>query len=144
VALSLLLSLAVLAADKSTSKQAKAPSGPPEVARDQGKTRPQMRERMDPAAQLETLKKEHQAALGELQAIKQLAVKEKATQTAAALDKLMARREQEFQKRIEPLQQRLKRVEGEQKGQEKAAEASPKAGAKQSQKGDGTKTKTSR
>ncbi len=68
------------------------------------------------AKQLASLKQEHQAAINELEEIKKLANEEKATKTAGALDKLIARRNQEFQKRIEPLQQRLKKLEGQGKG----------------------------
>jgi hypothetical protein len=129
VAASLSLSLAVLAADQPASGSA------PEA---KAKARSQARGRMDPAAQkkmvtdqLAALKTEHQAAQGELQAIKQLAVKEKATETAAALDKLMARHEQAYQKKIEPLQQRLKRLEGGQKQGEGAKKGTgEKAGKK--------------
>ncbi len=51
-----------------------------------------------------------------MQEIRKLANEEKATKTAGALDKLIARRNQEFQKRIEPLQQRLNKLEGQAKG----------------------------
>ena len=88
------------------------------------------------ADQIAALKKEHQAAVSELQAIKQLAVKEKAVETAKALDKLMARRDQEFQKRIETLQQRAKRMDAatKQRGDQKQGDAAGKQ-----QRGDRTR-----
>ncbi|MBM4028633.1 MAG: hypothetical protein FJ280_25040 [Planctomycetes bacterium] len=155
LAVCLSLSWAAMAGATSVSKQGKAPDGPATAAPDKDKARPQGRGQMDPAAQqkrvneqLATLKTEHQAAMAELQAIKQLAVKEKATQTAAALDKLMAGREQEYQKKVEPLQQRLKGFQDAQKGQskgpEKSADKALKSGEKQVQKDDAAKTKTNK
>jgi chaperonin cofactor prefoldin len=72
------------------------------------------------ADQIAQLKQEHQAAMNELQEIKKLANEEKATKTVGALDKLIARRNQEFQKRIEPLQQRLDKLQGQAKSGDKA------------------------
>ncbi|MCU0917413.1 MAG: hypothetical protein MUC88_23035 [Planctomycetes bacterium] len=148
VAALLLMSTAALAAEKSANNQTKSRG-------DAAQARGQMRDRMDPAAQqkmlndrIAALKKEHQAALGELQAIKQLAVKEKATETAAALDKLMAKREQEFQKRIEPELMRLKKLEALQKGdgkaRDKSADKAARGRERPRQKGDGAKTKTNK
>jgi len=135
VVASLSLSLAAFAAETSASNQGKAPTGPTEVAK--GKVRGVGR--VDPATQqkmlteqLATFQKEHQAALGELQAIKTLAVKEKATETATALDKLIAKHEQAFQKRVEPLQQRLKKLEAVSK---QGADAAPGATDKAAKKG---------
>lgn len=67
------------------------------------------------AEQVATLKQEHQAVMAELQKIRQLAAKEKATETAKALDGLIARRQAEFQKRISQMEQRLQRVQAAQK-----------------------------
>lgn len=72
------------------------------------------------ADQIAQLKQEHQAAINELQEIKKLAIEEKASKTAAALDKLIARRNQEFQTRIQPLQQRLDKLQGLAKEGDKA------------------------
>jgi uncharacterized protein HemX len=72
------------------------------------------------ADQIAQLKQEHQAAIKELEEIKKLAHEEKATKTVGALDKLIVRRNQEFQKRIGPLQQRLDRLQGKAKGGDKA------------------------
>jgi hypothetical protein len=134
VAVSLSLSLAAFAAETSTNK---SPSSQTDGAKGKGKGKA----RVDPATQqkmlneqLATLKKEHQATITELQGIKQLATKEKATETAVALDKLIARHEQEYQKRIEPLQQALKKLEsqaakGGDKDKDKGGEKSaPKKG----------------
>jgi hypothetical protein len=135
VAASLSLSLAALAGEKSAN-------GPAEGAKDKVRAKSSTRDRMDPAAQKKALteqlarfKQEHQAVMGELQGIKQLAVKEKAGETAAALDKLIARHEQEYQKRIEPLQQRLKRLENG----KKQGDGTPKASDEKTRKRTGGK-----
>jgi hypothetical protein len=118
IAASLSLSLAAFAGETSASNQGKSPSSQTDGAKAKGKGKA----RVDPATQqkmlneqLATLKKEHQATVTELQGIKQLATKEKAPETAAALDKLIAKHEQEYQKRIEPLQQQLKKLEAAKK-----------------------------
>jgi hypothetical protein len=127
VALSLSLSLAAFAGETSASNSQSSPAGA------KGKTRTRAA-KMDPATQQKALndqiaqaQKEHQAAVAELQTIKTLAVKEKATETAAALDKLMAKRDQEYQKKVEPLQQQLKKLEAAQKD---AASTTPKKAGK--------------
>jgi len=140
VAASLSLSLAALAGETSASNQGKSPSSQTDGAKGKGKVRGQPR--VNPALQekmlneqLATLKKEHQATITELQGIKQLATKEKATETAAALDKLMARHEQEYQKKIEPLQQQLKKLEAAQKqGTDAQKGATDKAARKDARK----------
>ncbi len=84
------------------------------------------------ASQIAQLKQEHQAAINELQEIRKLAAEEKATKTVGALDKLIARRNQEFQKRIEPLEQRLKRLEAQGKGGDKGGDTGTKQTPKRS------------
>ena len=74
------------------------------------------------AHQIAQLKQEHQAAINELEEIKRLAGEEKAAKTLGAVEKLITRRNQEFQKRIEPLQQRLDRLQGQTKGGEKSGD----------------------
>jgi len=71
------------------------------------------------ANQIAQLKQEHQAAINELEEIRKLASAEKATKTLGALDKLITRRNQEFQKRVNPLQQRLNKLEAQGKGGDK-------------------------
>ncbi|MCX5644769.1 MAG: hypothetical protein NTZ17_08790 [Phycisphaerae bacterium] len=126
VAASLSLCLAAFAGETSASNSQSGGAT--------GKARVRGQARMDPAAQqkvlteqLAALQKEHQAAIGELQGIKTLADKEKATETAAALGKLIAKHEQEHQKKIEPLQQQLKKLEAAQKD---AAGKTPKKAGK--------------
>jgi len=116
VAVSLSLSLAAFAGETSANNSQSGPAGA------KGKTRVRGQARMDPATQqkvvneqLAALQKEHQATVAELQAIKTLAVKENAKETTAALDKLMAKHDQEYQKKVEPLQQQLKKLEAAQK-----------------------------
>jgi len=99
IAVSLSLSVAALAADQ------------PKQERPASKGRTVRTREVQPpktlANQVAQLKQEQQAAINELQEIKKLATEEKAAKTVAALDKLIARRNQEFQKRIDPLQKRL-------------------------------------
>jgi biopolymer transport protein ExbB/TolQ len=132
VAVSLMLSLGAFAGEKAADAK----------ARPQAEGKGKIRERARPDAaqtqksltdQLAALKQEHQAAMTELQAIKQLATKEKATETGAALDKLIARHEQEYQKKVEPMQKRLdalKKAEGkaQAKGDDKGKGGDDKGG----------------
>jgi len=59
------------------------------------------------------LKEEHKVNIAELQAIKQLAVKENAKQTAEALTKLIAKREKQYEQQMQVLERRLKAVQGD-------------------------------
>lgn len=68
------------------------------------------------ADQIVALRQEHQATTNELKAIRQLATKEKATETGKALDGLIARHEQTYQRRLQQLEQRQQRIEAVQKG----------------------------
>ncbi|GAF75325.1 unnamed protein product, partial [marine sediment metagenome] len=61
--------------------------------------------------QIEKLKQKHQESIGELKAIRELAVKEKAKKTAARLEKLIAKRQQEFEETLQALEQRRQRFE---------------------------------
>jgi hypothetical protein len=61
--------------------------------------------------EINALKQRHQVAIGELESIKQLAVKEKAVETTKALEKLMARHEEQYQRQLKVLQQRLERLQ---------------------------------
>jgi hypothetical protein len=53
-----------------------------------------------------------------LESIKQLAAKEKATETTKALERLIARNEQQYERRLKVLEQRLERFQAAQKGQQ--------------------------
>jgi len=57
-------------------------------------------------------KEEHKVNIAELQAIKQLAVKENAKQTTEALTKLIAKREKQYEQQMQVLERRLKAVQG--------------------------------
>jgi hypothetical protein len=113
VAVALSLSLTALAAEKTTNSQTPS-QAPPAGAKAKGKMAAAPSPRVL-SAQIAQLKQEQQAAVGELDEVKKLAAEEKATKTVAALDKLIARRNQEFQKKIEPLEQMLKKIEAAQK-----------------------------
>lgn len=85
-------------------------------------------------SQIAQLKQEHQTAINELEEIRKLASEEKATKTLGAVEKLIARRNQEFQ-------QKLKKLEGQAKGGEKKqGDEAPKAsGEKTPRKAGGKK-----
>lgn len=68
--------------------------------------------------EINAFKQQYQVNKGELESIKQLAVKEKAAETIKALDKLMARNEEQYQRRLKLLEQRLERFQAAQKGQQ--------------------------
>jgi uncharacterized membrane protein YccC len=68
--------------------------------------------------EINTFKQQYQVTRGELESIKQLAIKEKAAETTKAIDKLMARNEEQYQRRLKLLEQRLERFQAAQKGQE--------------------------
>ncbi len=142
VAVSLSLSVAAFAQQNQPKAERPAKTS---AAEEKGKVRDRARadQAQSPEAiakQLASLKQEHQAAINELEEIKKLAAEEKATRTVGALDKLIARRNQEFQKRIEPLQQRLKKLEAPGKGGKKQGDEAPKAsGEKTPRKAGGKK-----
>jgi hypothetical protein len=122
VAVALMLSVGAFAGEKAANT--KAPSQTPS-----GEVKAKGRGKAPDAATLEkelaTLKQDHQAAMKELQDIKKLAADEKATKTAAALDKLIARHEQEYQKKVEPVQKRLdalKQAKGGDKDKDKGGD----------------------
>ncbi len=135
VAVALSLSVAAFAAnqpkvERPTSKSADQPKG--------GRTSPEgktvrgaeLQASKTLANQIAQFKQEHQAAINELEEIKRLAGEEKATKTLGAVEKLITRRNQEFQKRIEPLQQRLDRLQGKTKSGDKAKTESTKSKGK--------------
>jgi uncharacterized membrane protein YccC len=68
--------------------------------------------------EINAFKQQYQVNRGELESIKQLAIKEKAAETIKALDKLMARNEEQYQRRLKLLEQRLERFQAAQKGQQ--------------------------
>jgi hypothetical protein len=70
------------------------------------------------ADEITTFKQQHQVTRGELESIMQLAIKEKATDTTRALERLIARNEQQYERRLKVLEQRLARFQAAQKGQQ--------------------------
>jgi len=145
------------------NSQAQPPAGPGAPAgmknltpEERAQLRNKMRERMAAgrpdgalqqkvlADQMAALKQQHQVAKGELESIKQLAVKEKATETTKAIEKLIARDEEKYQKQVKALEQRMERLQAAQKAAEgqKPEPNQPKADpAKQPPKPNATKTK---
>jgi predicted nucleic acid-binding Zn-ribbon protein len=103
VAVSLALSLAAYAGEKSANTSTQGAQTQTEV---KGK-----RAKVDPVAalqkEIDQFKKDQKVTVDELTEIKTLATKEKATQTAAALDKLIAKHIKEFQTKIDEAQKKL-------------------------------------
>jgi chromosome segregation ATPase len=103
VAVSLSLSLAAFAGNKSAGTQNQGSQTTPAK---KGK----VKAAESPGAiekELAQLKQEHQAVINELQEIRKVAAEEKATKTTAKIDQLIARHNQEYQKKVEPLQKKL-------------------------------------
>jgi hypothetical protein len=69
------------------------------------------------ASQITALRQKQQQDVGELQAVKQVATKEKAAETIKALDKLIAKRQGEYQARIKELEQRMEKLQAAQKSE---------------------------
>lgn len=114
IAVSLSLSVAALAAEKSTNTQTPSQSQTAPAAKGKGRGMAQTPKML--ADEIAKLKQEHQAVINELEEIKKLAAEEKATKTAAAVDKLITKKNQEFQKKIEPQETQLKKLQEAQKG----------------------------
>jgi hypothetical protein len=137
----LLLASAVFAQGNKAAEQPKeqpkaqpaTPAAPAKATEQAPPVRRGPREMM--AEQIAQVQAERKTAIDELQAIKTLAVEEKATKTAEALTKLIDKRNAEFEQRIQAMQQRMKMFEGAQvqppaepkKAAPKAPVAEPKA-----------------
>jgi hypothetical protein len=143
VVVSLVLSLAAFGADKAGNKTSQ--TGQTQGAQDKGQSdvKGKGKGKAPDAATIEkelaTLKAEHQAAMTELQDIKKLATDEGAKKTAGALDKLIARHEQEYQKRIAPIQKRLDSLKAAQKqgtDTQKDNATAPKKGGRKAKGGN--------
>jgi hypothetical protein len=129
VAVSLSLSLAAFAGNKSasTTQTPSTQSQPEAKAKGRGKA-------LETPATLEKelaqLKQEQKATVDELAAIKTLATKEKATETTAALDKLIARHNKEFQTKIEAKQKQLDAMKQATEAQKGATDKAVKKGTR--------------
>jgi len=66
------------------------------------------------SAELARVQDQYKTGIAELQAIKQLALKENAKETAEALTKLIAKREQQYNQQIQTLQRRIKMLQAAQ------------------------------
>jgi hypothetical protein len=64
--------------------------------------------------ELTRLQEQYKTNIGELQAIKQIAIKENAKETIEALTRLIARREQQLNQQIQALQRRMKMLQAAQ------------------------------
>ncbi len=106
IVVSLSLSVAALAGSQQDQPKAERPASKSKAEQPKAQ-RPSSKGKMvrgDQANQIAQLKQEHQAAMNELQEIRRLANEEKATKTLGALDRLIARRNQEFQQRLQKLE----------------------------------------
>jgi len=65
-------------------------------------------------AEMARLQEQHKGSVTELQAIKQLAVKENAKETAEALTRLIVKHQRRYDLQMQVLQRRLKLLQGEQ------------------------------
>jgi TolA-binding protein len=119
------LSLSVAASAGSTggrSRTERSSSKSKTVSKDQGQSPKVL------ADQIAQIKQEHQAELNELQEIKRLATEEKATKTVEALNKVIGRRNLEFEKKIGPLQQKLNALQNPGPSLPKDTKTAPKKG----------------
>lgn len=83
-------------------------------------------------AQIAKLKQQHQATVAELQAIRQLATKENAPQTAKRLEQLIARHEKQYAQEMQMLE---KRLQGLRAGSARQPDRERKAGAERPRRG---------
>jgi hypothetical protein len=75
--------------------------------------------------ELTRLQEQHKANMGELEAIRQLAIKENAKETTEALAKLIAKQERQFNQQMQALRRRMKILQGGQEAQGGAPTQTP-------------------
>jgi len=121
VAVALLLSVAAFAAEQPKGQRSSSKSKT--VSKDQGQSPKAL------ADQIAQIKQEHQAELNELLEIKKLATEEKAAKTVEAVNKLIGRRNLEFEKKIGPLQQKLNALQNPGPSLPKDTKTAPKKGS---------------
>ncbi len=100
----LCLSLSVAASASSVGDQKPASKSKTEQPKNQKSSAKGKAARGDQANLIAQLRQEHQVAMNELQEIRKVAAEEKATKTLSALDKLITRRNQEFEQRLQKLE----------------------------------------
>lgn len=76
-------------------------------------------------AEMSRLQEQHRMTVGELQAIKQLAVKENAKETANALTQLIAKHESQYNQQMQVLQRKMKLLQGDQETKAGTADQTP-------------------
>jgi hypothetical protein len=81
-------------------------------------------------AEINKLQEQHKMSVGELQAVKQIAVKENAKETAEALTQLIAKHESQFNQQMQVLQRRMKALQGDKGAQTGEAGQTPAGKAK--------------
>ncbi len=118
VAVALSLSVAAFAAEK--PKTQRSSSKGKTVTKDQGQSSKAL------ADEIAQIKQQHQAELNELQEVKRLATEEKATKTLEALNKVIGRRNLEFEKKIGPLQEKLNALQNPGSKLPKTTKTAPK------------------
>ena len=114
-----------LSPEEQAKLKAKWQSASPE---EKAKVRDKMRERVAGSAQgpqgeirkevlmaeMTRLQEQHKTSVAELQAIRQLAIKENAKETADALTRLIGKHESQFNQQMQVLQRRMKMLQGDQ------------------------------
>ncbi len=97
------------AADKDKVKDKRRERAPEAAAGPQGRTHKEVI-----TVEMTRLQQQHKANLAELQAIKELAIKENAKETSEALTQLIAKHERLFNQQMQVLQRKVKQMEGDQ------------------------------
>ena len=123
VAVALSLSVAASASSVGGGGRSKTDRSSPKgktVAKDQGQSAKAL------ADEIAQIKQQHQAELNEWQEVKRLATEEKATKTLEALNKVIGRRNLEFEKKIGPLQEKLNALQNP--SSSKTTKTAPKKG----------------
>ncbi len=123
------LSLSVVASASSVGDQKPASKSKTEQPKNQRPSSKGKAVRGDQANLIAQLRQEHQAAMNELQEIRKIAAEEKANKTLGALDKLITRRNQEFEQRLQKLEAQGK-AGGDNKNGDKAKTNSDKSKGK--------------
>ncbi len=120
VAVALSLSVAASAAEQPKGQRSSAKGKT--VTKDQGQSAKTL------ADEIAQIKQQHQAEINELQEIKRLATEEKATKTVEALNKVIGRRNLEFEKTIGPKQEKLNALQNPGPKLPKTTKTAPKKG----------------
>jgi peroxiredoxin/gas vesicle protein len=98
-----------IAQQTDTSKPAKRERAPRPAVERRGAEQGQIVQKLQ--KQIDDLKTAHQDLIADLRTLRAMAVKEKATETAAQVDKLISRQQQDFQEKMQLLEQQLQQTQ---------------------------------